>query len=502
VADGWRFGLSPVAVALIGAALLLFVTLATIADEAARRTTAPTTTQAPAPPPTTTTAAHPVGIAVAPGQSIQAAVDAAPAGSTFVIEAGVHTQQTVRPKSRDVFVGDAGAVLSGARRLSGWVQAGPVWSVGGQTQEGPAYGECEADSPRCDHPEDLFVDDVLLKHVASLAEVGPGDWFFDYASDTIFIGDDPAGRRVEVSVTPTAFTGLADDVVIRNLTVEKYATNLQEGVIQAGPRPGGYPGGGRGWLIEDTTVRWNHGVGVAMGENTVVRRVRSLANGNLGLSGTSASGGLVEDSELAYNNTAGVAVGWAAGGAKFAGSYDNLVVRRCNNHHNVGIGLWSDESDYNTTFVDNVVTDNTNAGIAVEISYKALVKGNIVRRNGFARGTDWLWGSGIEIAASSDVEVTANIVEDNNNAIAGIQQARGTGPRGVHLLTNLWVHDNTIRLAAGGAGIVNDDGDSATFTTRNNRFTANTWAGSTRTYAYAWNNRWITQAGWRISGNS
>ena len=50
---------------------------------------------------------------VFPGDSIQAAVDAHPGGTTFVIKAGVHRRQSVKPKDGDVFVGESGAVMTG-----------------------------------------------------------------------------------------------------------------------------------------------------------------------------------------------------------------------------------------------------------------------------------------------------------------------------------------------------------------------------------------------------
>ena len=53
------------------------------------------------------------GVAVSPGESIQAAVDKHPGGTTFVIKAGVHKRQSVIPKAGNTFVGESGAVLSG-----------------------------------------------------------------------------------------------------------------------------------------------------------------------------------------------------------------------------------------------------------------------------------------------------------------------------------------------------------------------------------------------------
>jgi parallel beta-helix repeat protein len=53
------------------------------------------------------------GIPVYPGESIQAKVNAEPAGTTFVIKAGRHTGQSVTPKDGNVFIGEPGAVLDG-----------------------------------------------------------------------------------------------------------------------------------------------------------------------------------------------------------------------------------------------------------------------------------------------------------------------------------------------------------------------------------------------------
>jgi parallel beta-helix repeat protein len=62
------------------------------------------------------TAVSPAGVArvtVRPGDSIQGAVDAHPAGTSFLIGSGVHRRQTVRPKDGMSFIGEAGAILDG-----------------------------------------------------------------------------------------------------------------------------------------------------------------------------------------------------------------------------------------------------------------------------------------------------------------------------------------------------------------------------------------------------
>lgn len=62
---------------------------------------------------TITVPSTPSGIAIYPGQSIQAAVNANPAGTTFLVKAGTHHSQSVVPKSNDVFIGEPGTILDG-----------------------------------------------------------------------------------------------------------------------------------------------------------------------------------------------------------------------------------------------------------------------------------------------------------------------------------------------------------------------------------------------------
>jgi parallel beta-helix repeat protein len=63
-------------------------------------------------------------VEVSPGTSIQAVVDANPPGTTLRLKAGVHRQQTIRPKDGNTFVGDTGAILSGAKVLTNFTRVG------------------------------------------------------------------------------------------------------------------------------------------------------------------------------------------------------------------------------------------------------------------------------------------------------------------------------------------------------------------------------------------
>ena len=443
----------------------------------------------------TAAATTPTGTLIQPGQSIQAAVNANPDGTAFVLGAGIHRMQTVTPKNGNTFTGQTGAIMSGARLLTGFVQSGNTWVIGGQTQEGRINGECQAAYPRCSRPEELFIDDVRKKHVASLSMVGPGTWFFDYAGDRIYIGDNPAGRKIETSVTRAAFTGSANGVTIRNLTIEKYASPAQEAAITQR-----YGTTGANWLVDNCTVRWNHGSGIALGPSMHVTNNHVIANGQEGVNGgDNQSGIVVEGNEIAYNNGAGFLQEWEAGGTKFWAT-TNLIVRNNHVHHNFGPGLWADNDNVGTLYEGNTVEDNDWVGIVHEISYAAVIRNNIVRRNGLRDPRGWYWRAGIMVLNSPDVEVYGNTVEDNPNAIVAINQNRGTGALGPYIVMNLWVHDNRVRMQVGQTGVVQDIGDNAVFTSRNNHFDRNTYTLGPNARYFVWMNGTRTEGEWRTYG--
>ena len=67
----------------------------------------------------------PIGIAlgappvvIKPGASIQSAVNSNPEGTPFTLKAGIHRHQTVVPKNGNTFIGEPGAIMSGARHLT------------------------------------------------------------------------------------------------------------------------------------------------------------------------------------------------------------------------------------------------------------------------------------------------------------------------------------------------------------------------------------------------
>ena len=151
---------------------------------------------------------------------------------------------------------------------------------------------------------------------------------------------------------------------------------------------------------------------------------------------------LVENNEIAYNNYAGYDSHYDGGGTKFMKSL-NLTVRGNYAHHNYGTGLWFDWDNKGILAENNTLDDNDGPGIFHEAGYDAVIRNNIVRRNGFNFHSGWIDGSGILLLASNNTEIYGNRVENNMDGIGLTQTDRGSGAYGPHETHDVYVHDNT-----------------------------------------------------------
>lgn len=356
----------------------------------------------------------PAGIPIQPGERIQAYVDAHPEGTTFVLKAGVHRRQVIVPKRKDVFWGEAGAVLDG-------------------------------------------------EHVAPVA--------FDTRAAT------------------------PDSVTIRNLVIEHYAPGAHQGAVQGD--------NGEGWLVEGNEVRGNAQAGIRVGPHARVLRNRVHRNGVLGIGGYRAHGALVAENEVYANNTSrsdpDTPTGEASG-MKFADT-DGLTVRGNSVHHNAGVGIWCDLGCVHVRYEQNTVSDNSHRGIFHEVSYDAVIRGNVVERNQPGGGpAGWPSAAGIVVVASPNVEVTDNIVRDNGDGITALQEDRGRGPRGPYVVENLLVRGNDVRMPRGATGLVQAAGAAQSLAGRNNRFEGNRYHLAGNATPFYWLGAARTEAQWRGYG--
>jgi len=390
------------------------------------------TTQPPPPPPPPPSTPLPSGTPIFPGQSIQALVNANPAGTTFILKAGTHARQSVIPKSGDRFIGETGAVLDG--------------------QGVAPYAFAKGGAPY-----------------------------------------------------PT-------NVTIRSLKITNYVPPMQTGTIDAG----GYAPseGTTGWIIDNNEIAYNGEYGVRIGNSTQVTNNKIHHNKRLNVAG-SGNNTLIASNEIAFGNYLNAFnSNFEAGGTKFAQT-DGLVLRANYVHDNTGVGFHMDENNINTVIDGNRIDHNGSEGIAIEISYKTTISNNTVTNNGWFDPRNrytFIWNAGIGIHASPNVEVYGNTVSGNYAGIVAIDQNRSTdvAKYGAHVTQNLYVHNNTItqtnlprnvnELSVGAGAATDIAGNSAMFTSRNNRFVANTYNLGRNPYPYAWQFSPRTEVQWKGYG--
>jgi parallel beta helix pectate lyase-like protein len=451
---------------------------------------------------------QPSGVQLSPGDDVQAAVKSKPAGTTFTLAPGVYRMQSVVPKDHDVFSGQKGATLVGAALIepSSWKQASSsVWvaQVSGITPESSYRGECDKNHPACMYPEDMFFDSKPLMRVASLSLVAPGKWFLDYSTDKAYVGSDPAGHTVEVSVTHAAFWGSASNVTIRGLTIEKYASIAGKGAINAMGSLDGYGPAADNWTVDSNELLLNHGAGVRVNNGMVVANNKIHNNGQMGIGGNGDQI-LMKNNEVYNNNYVGYSYDWEAGGIKVASSATHVTIEGNYVHDNKGPGIHADISCDHITIQNNHTLHNLAIGIHYEISYNGVIKNNLVEDDGIlnnpAAATPW-YGGGIIVSNSVNVDVSGNTVTHCSNGIFGTYADRGSDAKtGLpYTLKNLNVHDNTVTQQAGSAaGIMKSDiFDGSVYTIWSNHFQNNTFYLSALTHPYfVWLGELWTYAQW------
>ncbi len=77
------------------------------------------------------------------------------------------------------------------------------------------------------HPDQVFINGSPVAQVATRAEVGPGEFYVDYAWDQLILGSDPTGKQVRASdLGGAALTVTAPGSVIRGIGVKRFATSV------------------------------------------------------------------------------------------------------------------------------------------------------------------------------------------------------------------------------------------------------------------------------------
>ncbi|MBX2842769.1 MAG: right-handed parallel beta-helix repeat-containing protein [Flammeovirgaceae bacterium] len=424
------------------------------------------------------------------GVDFDSIVNSYPPNTIFLIKAGTHRMQSVVPKEGQTFIGEDGAIMSGAMLLESgsWVEithmGRTLWKYEnvpvapnpepfkGQENEG-----CQNGIP-CNRPEDLFLNNIFLRQTTTMDELDEsGEWYLDYgisygsseakngSTGIVYMFDDPTNSSdtIEISISRFAFGthsqvpgnfGFSHEkaepnVTIENLVIEKYASLIAYGDI--GNRvPGDH------WIIKNNEVRYNHGAGIHFASNNLIEKNNVHHNGQIGVKASNrnldGSPKMVENSEVLENDiwenrSPAVGYDWGAegGGTKFVRTV-NLHVKDNHVYGNNGPGLWTDIDNFGTIYELNVVENNLATGIFHEISGEATIRDNTISNNASGHGAQiYVVGSEDVKVYNNEVTIDSNFLPYENPGGIIIRRECRFPEKGI----NNYVHHNTFTIKSG-----------------------------------------------------
>jgi parallel beta-helix repeat protein len=432
-------------------------------------------------------------VTISPGTSIQSAVNANPAGTTFMLQPGTYRLPApVIPLNGDNFIGQTScappatscpAILSGSTVIgSSAVFDGQNYEVSGQTQQNPrgaSTTNCDPGWLGCIYPEDLFFDGIPYQHLSSatLPAIGSGQWWFDYTNHIIYFHDNPAGHTVETSVINNAFGGSANNVNIQYLTIEEFAPMYPSGTI--GVSQGDFAlTQSTNWTVQNCEIMRNHGYGVRVGYGIQILNNYIHDNGQTGIGGgigvvttptteSTNSEILIEGNLITHNDYAHFDANFGSGGIKL-GSTSGVTIRGNTIQYNEGSGVHFDDYSQNELLDGNTITDNVDSdGVNQEMGYGvSTFRNNVVLRNG-AQIYESHFAEQIGVHASAGVAAYCNVMEISSGpgingwSMGAANRGSSTYPPLQYLTaTGNSFHHNTVIWdagATGGVGFMQDD---------------------------------------------
>ena len=358
-----------------------------------------------------------------PVRSLARALVLAPASGTVVLRSGSYNESVVLNKTVTIqnYPGEA-VWMDGSTGVTGWVQDGSRWRRDGWTtrfDHSPTYTKGAPDSttphwqflnssyPMAAHPDQVWINGVKQKQVASLAQVVAGSFYLDEGSSRLYIGSNPSGAQVSASNVIQAMNVRAAGVVVRGIGIRRYAPSVWHVGAITIERPS--------VVFENVVVADAATTGISIqSTGAQFRKVTVEGSGMLGVNGRYADNMVMTDFLARANNSERFNIAPVSGGVKL-GVTRGVTVTNSSFRDNYGPGFWEDMSIYNSVFRSSNFTGNAGDGLFLEISARVVVGDSLFANN--------RW-DGIKVNNTSNVKIWNNTFVGNGRPLDLVQDAR------------------------------------------------------------------------------
>ena len=350
------------------------------------------------------------GTSASPFGSLAYGIEKASAGSTIVMRGGTYHESTTVPFFKKLTIQSypkEAVWLDGSSVVTGWQRAGSAWVVSGWNHifdprvshtEGVDQSDYFLDPafPMAGHPDQVWVSGAKLRQVASMGSVVPGTFFVDRPGRRLYIGTDPAGKRVEASTLQQGMVIQGTGTVVRGIGLRRYANTFWMG--------GAISTQVNDIVLENVVSTQNATQGIdGWGKKMRFNRITITESGALGLGLNTADDLVLSNSLIRKNNIESFEREPISGGVKIARSR-RVLISGNRFDQNTTTGLWFDAANFDVTVVGNTFSGNGAHGLELEWSSRVVVANNYFIRNAQA---------GLFVIDANSISVWNNTFHDN-----------------------------------------------------------------------------------------
>mgnify|MGYP000845700731 FL=1 len=401
----------------------------------------------------------------APYKSFGRAVTKIGDGGTVVAKSGIYREPHFFVTKKNVTMQaapNAEVWLKGSDVVTNWSREGNMWKATGNFQN--FCHVCTTNiKPEVEgmaaYPEQVFINDKPLTQVGSKAEVGPGKFYVEDATQTTrsgghfnpgrqdtvsyYLGSDPTAGTTEISQRTRAFTTTGENFKLQGINISQYAPNQTWGFKdpqlddKAGPIAISI--NGKNSLVQDVIVAQNSNSGLFLDKasGSVVKNSQFLDNGGNGAGANRIENAVFENNTFSNNNAAGFetngsyCTSWCGMADVKVTHAENFTFRNNvvdysksgSTNSDIAVakrhqlpGFWCDEGCINTNIVNNYFT-NVQMAIFYEVSHTGIIASNIIEGS----------GSGILVSGSSKTKIYNNSISRTAYPIRVREDTRSKG---------------------------------------------------------------------------